>query len=200
MRWLPLTLALLPVSTNLADEKDDLVAKQRAFVMQTMKKCEVAKPALIETQDLIVCGPFAEEKLKTMGELVQKNYTAALKALKFEMTDNPPSGKLAIYFFPERKQYALFVGDVVNDRLAKDERCHIDAKPLRMDVAGALHQFRGERGVAAKGRKMPGEAEQVSPVAVRHEQLGQCARVTARQRRAERADPCFGGLVRRFLR
>ncbi len=144
MRWMILFLALLPASTILADEKDEMVAKQRAFAMETLKKCsEVPQPAAIETADLIVCGPFPEEKLKAIGAVVQKNYATAMKALKFEMTDNPPAGKVAVYLFPERKPFALFVGEVLNERLDKNERSHVDGR--RKEPFVAISVFPGDK-------------------------------------------------------
>ncbi len=123
-----LSLSLIIVSSSQADERSDMVAKQRTTALTVMKKCDVPTPTIAETDDLLICGEFPEAKLKTMGEPAQKNYTATLKALKFEMTDNPPKGKVALFFFPSRKQYAAFVGEVVNDRLERDERAHVDAR------------------------------------------------------------------------
>jgi hypothetical protein len=98
----------------------------------------VAKPVLVETTDLILCGPLPEDKLKTMGALVQKGYTVAFKALKFEMTDNPPAGKVAVYFFPERKPYGLFVGEIANERLERDNRSHVDGRRKEPFVAVSI--------------------------------------------------------------
>jgi hypothetical protein len=128
MRWLALSLVLPFVSTLRADDKDQIVAKQRAFALETLKKCDAPTPALIETKDLLVCGPFPEAKLKAMGEPVQKHYAAAFAALKFEMTDNPPPGKLAVYFLPDRKQYNQFSAQVIEERLDRNDRSHADAR------------------------------------------------------------------------
>jgi hypothetical protein len=129
MRWLSLlTVPLLIVSFLRADEKDEEVVKQKAKALEILKKCDVAKPALIETQDLIVCGPLPEDKLKTMGATVQKQYAAALKSLKFEASDPPFKGKLIIYFFPERKPYSFFVSEVIGERLEKHDRSHADGR------------------------------------------------------------------------
>jgi hypothetical protein len=128
MRWLSLlTLPFLFVSFLRADEKDEAAARQKAKALEILKKCDVAKPALVETQDLIVCGPLPEDKLKTMGAAVQKHYTAALKSLKFE-ADAPFKGKLTVYFFPERRTYSFFVSEVVTERLEKDDRGHADGR------------------------------------------------------------------------
>jgi len=128
MRWLSvLILSFLFVSFLRAAENDEEVAKQKAKALEILKKCDVAKPALVETQDLIVCGPLPEDKLKTMGAAVQKQYTAAFKSLKFD-ADAPFKGKLTVYFFPERRTYSFFVSEVVTERLEKDDRGHADGR------------------------------------------------------------------------
>ncbi|MCE9533101.1 MAG: hypothetical protein K8T89_18540 [Planctomycetes bacterium] len=125
---LSLLALMLCGASVVADERDEMIAKQKMVALDVLKKCEIASPVLIETQDLIVCGPFPEAKLRTMGDQVQKAYAVALKALKFEKSESPPKGKLAIYFLPERKHYAAFVGVIVNDRLEKDDRSHVNGQ------------------------------------------------------------------------
>jgi hypothetical protein len=87
-----------------------------------------------------------------------------------------------------------------DDGFARRERSLIEAKSVRADVARALHQFRGERYVAAERCKLPGEAEQVSPMAVWSKQVGQRRLIATRNRCAKRADPWLSGLPCRFLR
>ena len=129
MRWLALfAIPLLFDSPLSAQEKDETVEKQKMAALANLKKCEVANPALIETTNLIVGGGYPEEKLKSMGEMVQKSYTSALKALKFSEMESPPKGKLAIYFFADRKQFSAFVNEVLTEKLERDERTHIDAR------------------------------------------------------------------------
>jgi hypothetical protein len=123
-----LTLPVLFVSSLYADEKDEEVAKQKAKALDVLKKCEIATPVLIETQDLIVCGPLTQEKLKSMGAAVQKQYTAVFKSLKFDPAEPPFKGKLTVYFFPERKAYSFFVSEVTSERLEKDDRSHADGR------------------------------------------------------------------------
>jgi len=127
MRFLIVGLLIVSLSTARADEKDEMAAKQKAAAITVLKKLDVKSPAVVETADLLVCGNLPEERLKAMAELMQKQYAAIMKLLKFEMTENPPKGELTVYFFPERKQYSLFVSEVVNDRLEKDERAHCSA-------------------------------------------------------------------------
>ena len=129
MRWLALLiLPLLAACPSSADEKDELIAKQKMTALERMKKFDNEKPVVVETENLILCGNLEEDKLKATGEMVQKHYALALKALKFEMSDNPPKGKIAVLLFPDRKQYVLLVGDLTNDRVEKDDRSHSDGR------------------------------------------------------------------------
>lgn len=130
MRWiaflvLPLSIAL-PLG-NCADDPEQL-AKQKATALSNARKCDVANPALVETDNLFVTGDLPEEKLKTLAAYAQKQFGTTLKSLKFEMTENPPKGKLAIYFFSERKKFAAFVGELSNERIEKDERGRMEPR------------------------------------------------------------------------
>jgi hypothetical protein len=53
-----------------------------------------------------------------------------------------------------------------DEGFARRKRCRINAESPSTDVACRLHQFARERSVAAECRKMPGEAERDSPMAV----------------------------------
>lgn len=130
MRWFALlSLTLLPISSY-AQEKEDaeLIGKQKKTVEANLQKCDVPKPVTIETANLIISGPLPEDKVKSAGEAIQKNYAAIFKLLKFENLENPPKGKVAVYLFPERKNYGFFVEQVVGDRPEKDERAHFDSR------------------------------------------------------------------------
>ena len=130
MRYSALCALPLLVIVPFAAAADDaeLIAKQKASAISNLKKCDVANPVVIETDNLLVTGDLPEEKLKPLSAYVQKQYATTLKGLKFEMTENPPKGKLAIYFLPERKKFALFVGELLNERIEKDERSHMEPR------------------------------------------------------------------------
>ena len=72
-----------------------------------------------------------------------------------------------------------------DDGVARRERRCIEMKCVRASLTGTQRELTRQRVLAAKGREMPGEAEQISPMAVGCEQVGQGALVAARQRRAE---------------
>lgn len=129
MRWIASwAVALVSISSSATAQDAEMVAKQKATAVSNLTKCDVAKPALIETDHLLVTGDLPQEKLKTLAAYVQKQFATTLKALKFEMTENPPKGKLAIYFFPERRKFALFVGELLQERIDKDERSMMDPR------------------------------------------------------------------------
>jgi hypothetical protein len=123
-----LTLPFAMALPALADENADLVAKQKMSAMMRLKKLNVDNAVVVESEHLLLCGAFAEEKLSGWGTTIEKHYSLAMKALKFEMTDNPPKGKVAVYFFAERSRYVLFVGELLNDRVSKDDRGHADGR------------------------------------------------------------------------
>jgi hypothetical protein len=118
-----------------ADEKDDLAPKQKAFANGILKKCDVSNAALVETSDLFVTGPIPPEKLKPMAENLQKQYATILKSLRFEMTENPPKGRLTVYLLPDRKQLSAFVGEIGGERLDRGARAQSDSKGTEPYVA-----------------------------------------------------------------
>ena len=165
MRWFVLFILALFVAAPLkADDKADLVAKQKKAAMENVTKMGIDNTAFAETDNLILCGPFPQDKLKSWGDVVQKNYSFALKGLKVEPADLPTKGKIAVYFVPDRKIYTAFVGELLNDRVDKDEQSHFDVKsdtpwlavtvlpggkPTDFDVVAA-----GQIGVALLQRKV----------------------------------------------
>jgi len=123
-----LLAAVFVASGARADEKDELLAKQKMAVTQILKKLGVDNPMFVETEQFFLYGTFPEEKLKSWADVIQKHYDLALKGLKFGPTENTPKGKIAVYFFPERKGYSLFIGDLLNERPEKDNRGHADTR------------------------------------------------------------------------
>jgi hypothetical protein len=128
MRWMALLGLIFVASGIQADEKDELLAKQKTAAAGILKKLGVDNPKLVETEQFFLYGPFPEEKLKSWAEVLQRQYDLALKGLKFGPTDNTPKGKISVYFFPERKGYSLFIGDVLNERPEKDNRGQADTR------------------------------------------------------------------------
>jgi len=127
MRGCLLCLSLVVAAVAHADEKDEMAVKQKATALTVLKRLDIVKPAVVETPDLIVTGNLPEDRLKALAEPVQKQFATVMKALKFEMTDNPPKGKVAVYFLTERKLYSAFVSDVLKEQIERDERAHVSA-------------------------------------------------------------------------
>jgi hypothetical protein len=139
MRWIAFgAVALLSVSSTATAQDAEMVAKQKATTISNLGKCDVPKPALVETDHLLVTGDLSEDKLKPLAAYAQKQFAATLKGLKFEMTENPPKGKLAIYFFPERRKFALFVGELLSERIDKDERTIMEPRSNEPYIAVSI--------------------------------------------------------------
>jgi hypothetical protein len=80
--------------------------------------------------------------------------------------------------------------------LARCKCCGVDPKSGRTSACRALQQFAGDHPVSAEGRKVPGDAQQVSPMAVSDEQFGQCDFRSASKRHIKGADPRRGQFLR----
>lgn len=65
MRWFVLFILALFVAAPLkADDKADLVAKQKKAAMENVAKMGIDNTAFAETDNLILCGTFPQDKLK----------------------------------------------------------------------------------------------------------------------------------------
>ncbi len=121
-------------STARGDEKSELIEKQKKHVQDNLKKLQIEKPAVIETDNLFVTGTLSEEKLKSFSALAQKYYAYTFKALKFEMGDSQPKGKMAVYVFPERAKYAAYFRGQERS-IERDESRHSDPRSDQPYVA-----------------------------------------------------------------
>jgi len=130
-RFIAVTLfCVLPFSATFADERSDAIAAQKSAAVANLKKLDVANPSVQETDDLFVCGIVAADKAKALADHLQKHYAATVKALKFEGNEGPWKGKLAIYVFPDKKNYASFVRTVEQRRPESEE---IGSSEVRSD-------------------------------------------------------------------
>lgn len=114
-----------------ADERSDTAAKQKDVALSNLAKLGVAKPSVHETDDLFVGGALTADKLKSLGEGLQKHYAATYKALNFEANEPPWKGKLAVYVFTERTQFTSFIRQVEQRRPEGDETA---SSQVRSDV------------------------------------------------------------------
>ena len=91
-----------------ADDAADALVKQQQAVKANIKAGKVTL-ATAETADLIVSAPYPAERVAKVAADVQKAYTAALKALKYEVKDDPIPGKLAVYVITDPKAHKIFL-------------------------------------------------------------------------------------------
>lgn len=103
----------LAVSTAPADETTD---KQKKVAAENLKKAEVDKSEVVETESLIVHTTLPAPRAKAVASLLQKTYKVARKGLQLEEKEEPWKGKLTVYHLPDRKSYATFLRAVGGDR------------------------------------------------------------------------------------
>lgn len=99
---------------------DDLTENQKKAVAANLKKAEIAKATVTETDHFIVAATLPEEKAAALGASLEKVYATARKALQFEEKEEPWKGKLAVYFLTDSKQYKLFVRSVLMEKPDSD--------------------------------------------------------------------------------
>ncbi len=158
-RWLGMFLGvflLVGTSTTRGDDKSDLLAKQKKIVQENLKKMQVEKPAIIETDGLFVTGLLPEEKLKPIAAMAQKYYAFTYKALKFQMGDSTPRGKYALYVFPERAKYTAFFRGLERN-VERDEqrfsepRAEVPYIAVTVALGDTKGNIEGEAGAAIAG-------------------------------------------------
>jgi hypothetical protein len=138
---------VLAAAPALADPVSD---KQKAAALDNMKKAEIAGAAVAEGKNLIVCAAVPEAKAKALAESLDKVYLLARKTLKYADADKPFTGKLTVYYLPDR-QYKQFVRTVTGDRpgesfhfVLKGDEPYVAAgpdlppNPTDADVAGEV--------------------------------------------------------------
>ncbi len=106
-----LALASLLISFGVVSAQDRKaeIAKQKTQATDNLKQIKIAKPTLVETDDLLVYGELTEEKLKPIADAAQKAFAKAWKDLKFEENDRKLPGKLTLYVLADRsKEYTPF--------------------------------------------------------------------------------------------
>jgi hypothetical protein len=129
-RFSSLTALVLLVCSPLArcDERSDAIARQKTTAMNNMEKVGVEKPNSHESADLILCGVLPTEKLKALGEAVQKQYAVAFKAVKYGPEETPWTGKLAVYVFTEKGHFNSFIRQVEQRRPEPEQTSSMDVR------------------------------------------------------------------------
>jgi hypothetical protein len=112
---------VLPVAAR-ADEKSDIIAKQKAAAEANWKKLEIPSlPPLVETPKFLICSRLSPAKTKALGATLETLFATAAKALKFDEKSPPWPGKLATYVVPDRGDFVDFMRKVVKKAPSEDD-------------------------------------------------------------------------------
>ena len=150
-----LVILVLFARATRADEKADILAKQRASAEAKWKKMAFEKmPPLVETANFLFCTRLNEAKAKALTTALEKQYPAMLKALKFDAESPPWPGKLAVFIFTDRDEFTEFQRKVEKRSPKEDEAAFFD--------------FKGEESQLVIGVPRGGKSEQPEADA-RHE-------------------------------
>lgn len=105
-----------------ADEKSEMLARQKAVAQENWKKLEIPKaPPLVETPQFLIHSRLPEARTKALGAALESIFATATKALKFTEKERPWPGKLAIYIVPDRGEFVNFMRKVVKKAPTEDD-------------------------------------------------------------------------------
>jgi len=109
---------LLLVLTSLASAQDGMpdkkvFAEQRAVLLTNMKRADLPRVSIVETDNFFVATTTTEEKAKALGTLLDKVVPIALKAAQYEEKEAPWKGKLAVIYLPDSRDFKGFIRNVV---------------------------------------------------------------------------------------
>jgi hypothetical protein len=134
------------------------VAEQQATAQENWKKVTRAdKTPHVETDSLLLFGKVPDRDLKDIGALMEKQYILARNAVALEEED-PWPGKLTVYLFPDRKQFASFVRTVEKRRPDKDDTGSYLVRGDFPHVAAGPPAEEGESSVAFHAAEQLGAA------------------------------------------
>jgi hypothetical protein len=88
-------------------------AKQKAAAVATLKKANLDKATVVETEHFLIASSWPEEKAKALGGVLEKIVPIARKALQFEEKDEAWRGKLTVFVLPENREFKSFVRGVL---------------------------------------------------------------------------------------
>jgi histidinol-phosphate/aromatic aminotransferase/cobyric acid decarboxylase-like protein len=92
-----------------AQDSKALLAKQKETVVANLKQAELSKTTVVETENFFVAGLLPDEKAKSLGSVLEKVVPLVRKALQYESKEETWKGKLAVYYFPESRDYKTFM-------------------------------------------------------------------------------------------
>lgn len=155
-------IASLGTPTTAQDAKTT-AAKQKEAVVANLKKTDLSKATIVETDNFFVVGLMPEEKVKTLGAMLEKIVPVARKGLQYGPKEEAWKGKLAVYYLPENRDFKNFIRtmimmkpdgiyyDVRSDTPFVVDPVDVSGKPTETDlfantaanVAGAYLKARG---------------------------------------------------------
>ena len=101
-----LTVALCALASLAQDnDKAAMVAQAKEKAVASLKKADVEKPTVVETDNFLVVGSMTEAKAKELGGVLEKAAALARKALKYEAKEEAWKGKLTVYFMPNNAEF-----------------------------------------------------------------------------------------------
>ncbi len=119
------------------DKDKELVKKAKDTAEANLKKINITKPTIVETDNFIIAGSIPEEKAKALGVVLERTLKLARATLKFEEKEIAWRGgpKLTIYFLPEPDEYKSFMRRVLQ---VPPETTYVDFRaepPFMVDPA-----------------------------------------------------------------
>lgn len=120
-----LALALLAGTAALAADKDDpaeVIEAQKKKAVEHWASLSNVEPAHAETTHFLLYSVGqAAPQLKTIGDLLEREYPQVLKALQLDPKDEMWPGKMTVHVFTDRKHYTSFVRGVQKRRVESDD-------------------------------------------------------------------------------
>lgn len=104
-----LAFALLTTSTLLVSAADEKSVDLKMLMLDQLKKMDISQAEPIETEHLLLYTDFDPAKAKALAASLQKQYSEASKALRYEGDEKPFANKLLVYAFSDSEQLQKFI-------------------------------------------------------------------------------------------
>ena len=134
---MPFTALLLIAFAGIASA-DEISDKQKKVAIENLKRADISKGNVAESETVIVAGLLPETRLKTIGDSLTKINKVSRKALQFDEKDEPWKGKLTVVYLPERTNFAQYMRLVVGQR--PDGNWHIGIRSDEPTIVSGAEQ------------------------------------------------------------
>ncbi len=110
-----LSLFMFTSLATAQDRKPDKneIDQQRAVLLTNMKRADLPRISIVETENFFVATTTSEEKAKALGAVLDKVAPLAMRAAQFEEKEVPWKGKLAVIHLPDSRDFKGFMRNVV---------------------------------------------------------------------------------------